>query len=189
MRIIAGRWRGHAIRAPKGRAVRPTSDRVREAWMGALHQRLAGARVLDLFAGTGALGLEALSRGASHVQFVDRARGACALIERNIRILEAESWVKVVHADAFKHLTHVEPGAFDIAVADPPYGLGFETQLFERFAERPFASELWVEHRTRDSVPSLPGLQQRRYGDTTLSHVFATEAEAGTVEDHLRGEE
>lgn len=146
--------------------------------MGALHQRLSGARVLDLFAGTGALGLEALSRGAVYAEFVERARSTCAVLEANIRTLGAGEATHVVYGEALKHVEGLGSGAFDLAVADPPYGKGLEAELFERFAVVPFATELWVEHRTRDRVPELPGLVQRRYGDTTLSHLFASDLAA-----------
>ncbi|NJD20716.1 MAG: 16S rRNA (guanine(966)-N(2))-methyltransferase RsmD, partial [Gemmatimonadetes bacterium] len=83
MRIIAGRWKGHRLKPLKGRDVRPTTDRVREAWMSALGGRMDGLRVLDLFAGSGALGLETLSRGAEHVVFVERSRGSLRTLEAN----------------------------------------------------------------------------------------------------------
>jgi len=146
--------------------------------MGALHHRLADARVLDLFAGTGALGLEALSRGAAYAEFVERGRSTARVLEANIRSLGAEGTTRVIHGEALKHVEKLEAQAFDLAVADPPYGKGLEVELFERFAAQPFASELWVEHRTRDPVPQLPGLVQRRYGDTTLSHLFASDLTA-----------
>lgn len=173
MRIIAGRWRGHAIKAPRGRNVRPTTDRVREAWMGSLMPRLPGAVVLDLFAGSGALGLEALSRGAEHVVFVERAKGALDALEANVAALGAREEVRIVRADALKALDRLESEHFDLAVADPPYGEGWEVRLLERFLARPFAREFWVEHRSRDPVPEDPRIEQRRYGDTTLTHLFA----------------
>ncbi len=95
MRIIAGRWRGHRIKAPRGRDVRPTTDRVREAWMSAIGGSVVGASVLDLFAGSGALGLEALSRGADRVVFVERARGALLALESNVVLLGAQEACRV----------------------------------------------------------------------------------------------
>lgn len=134
---------------------------------------MPGARVLDLFAGSGALGLEALSRGAQSVVFVERARGALESLDSNVAALGAASEVQVVRGDALRYLSRLTGVDFDIALADPPYGQGIEEALLERFLERPFAKELWVEHRTRDPVPDDPRLEQRRYGDTTLTHVFA----------------
>jgi 16S rRNA (guanine966-N2)-methyltransferase len=178
VRIIAGDWRGRRIKAPAGRNVRPTTDRVREAWMSALGGRLDGLTVLDLFAGSGALGLEALSRGAEHATFVEIARQSVASLEDNVRVLDARARTTVVKGDALKYVRRLGPQAFDLALADPPYGEGHAAALLERFAEVPFARELWVEHRTGEPVPGLPGLRQRRYGDTTLSSVSADAAGA-----------
>ena len=171
MRIIAGDWGGRRIKAPGGRTVRPTTDRVREAWMSALGGRLDGLSVLDLFAGSGALGLEALSRGARHATFVELARESLRSLDGNVRTLNAGARTTVVRGDALKYLQRLAPGAFDLALADPPYDAGHVAALFERFAEVPFARALWVEHRTGEPVPGVPGLVQRRYGDTTLSWV------------------
>ena len=180
MRIIAGDWGGRRIKAPAGRDVRPTTDRVREAWMSALGGRLDGLTVLDLFAGSGALGLEALSRGAAHATFVEIARQSLASLGDNLRTLDAEARATVVKGDALKYALRLGPLAFDVALADPPYGQGHAAALLERFAQVPFARELWVEHRTGEAVPELPGLRQRRYGDTTISSVAAAAADADT---------
>lgn len=169
MRIIAGRWRGHALKAPRGGRVRPTTDRIREAWMAALGPRLGGARVLDLFAGSGALGLEALSRGGREVVFVEKAGAAVKLLEANIRHLGAREECTVIRKDALTWARRLEPGAFDVALADPPYDRGFARTLLELFHQEGFARELWVEHRSDETMPELEGLRQRRYGDTTLS--------------------
>lgn len=174
MRIIAGEWRGRRLKAPPGRDVRPTTDRVREAWMSALGPSIPGARVLDLFSGSGALGLECLSRGAAHVVFVERARGGLKAIEENVGLLGCRDRVQVVQADALRYLRGLAPGAFDLALADPPYGQGLAAQLVEAFAVTPFARELWVEHRVTDAVPELPGIRQRRYGDTVLTTLTPT---------------
>jgi 16S rRNA (guanine966-N2)-methyltransferase len=175
MRIIAGRWKGHAIKTLKGPKVRPTTDRVREAWMAALGESLEAARVVDLFAGSGALGLESLSRGAAEVVFVERARSAVATIRANISRLGAEEWCRVVQADAFAFLRREGSEPFDLALADPPYGQGLAQKLLELLIQRGFARELWVEHRSGEVLPTLPGLRQRRYGDTTISILTRTE--------------
>lgn len=169
MRIIAGRWRGRRLRPLKGRGTRPTTDRVRESWMAALGADLQDARVLDLFSGSGALGLEALSRGAQHVTFVEKARGPLSTLQENIRILDAGPWVRVVRGDAMPFVRRLDEGAFHLALADPPYDGPFASQLLSLFSEKPFARVLWVEHRSNEPMPALPGLTQRRYGDTTLS--------------------
>lgn len=171
MRIIAGRWRGHRLKGLKGKGVRPTTDRVREAWMASLGVELEGARILDLFAGSGALGLEALSRGAREVVFVERARGALATLQANVRLLGAEDECRVVRGDAMAYARGLEPGAFELALADPPYDRGLAGGLVELFRARAFADALWVEHRTAEIIPAQEGLRQRRYGDTTITIV------------------
>ncbi|TVP55010.1 MAG: 16S rRNA (guanine(966)-N(2))-methyltransferase RsmD [Gemmatimonadales bacterium] len=167
-RIIAGEWRGRRIHAPAGREVRPTTDRIREAWMSSLHPALPGARVLDLFAGSGALGLECLSRGAAEVVFVEQSRPVVDTLRRNIGVLGAEPRCRVVTGDVFRELTRLPP-AFDMALADPPYGEGLAVRLVEHFAQAPFAAELWLEHSRAEVLPALPIQRQRRYGDTLLS--------------------
>lgn len=173
MRIVGGEWGGRRITAPPGRDVRPTTDRVREAWMSALGGRFDGLAVLDLFAGSGALGLEMLSRGAAHATFVEIARASLRCLEENVAALGAGERSTVVKGDAVKYASRLPPGAFDLALADPPYGQGHAATLLERFAREPFARELWVEHRTGEPLPGLPGLRNRRYGDTTLTSVSA----------------
>ena len=173
MRLIAGRWKGHGLKPPKGRHVRPTTDRIREAWMSALGARLTDARVLDLFAGSGALGLEALSRGAREVVFVEKAGSALKVLRANIERLDAGEECRVVRADAVAYVDRLEEGAFDLVLADPPYGRGLAAGLVARFRKAPFARELWVEHRTDEDLPEVPGLEHRRYGDTTLTIMVA----------------
>jgi len=128
---------------------------------------------LDLFAGSGALGFEALSRGAERVVFVERARGALATIRANADLLGAASDVDIRSGDAMQYVSRLSAGSFDLALADPPYGKGFAASLIEHFEVTAFASQLWVEHRTTDVTPDLPGLRQRRYGDTLISIVEA----------------
>ena len=175
MRIIAGRWRGHTIAAPPGTKTRPTTDRVREAWMSALQLDIPGARVLDLFAGSGALGLEALSRGADRVTFVEKASGPLRALQGNVQKLHAGDAVEVVRGDALKYANGLDAGAFDIAFADPPYGTGAAEGLAEIFLERRFAQQLWIEHRAGDPLPAAQGAETRRYGDTALTFIPAPE--------------
>ena len=175
MRIIAGRWRGHSIAAPPGDRTRPTTDRVREAWMSMMQTAIPGARVLDLFAGSGGLGLEALSRGARHATFVERSGGVLRTLRSNIQKLGAEVETSVVKADALEFLETVEPGQYDIVLADPPYGSGEAAALVRLFLRRPFADMLWVEHRVNDPLPEAPGSESRRYGDTLITRYFAPE--------------
>lgn len=169
MRIIAGQWRGRRLQPLKGKGVRPTTDRVRESWMAALGDAVMEARILDLFAGSGALGLEALSRGALQVTFVEKTRGALQALQGNVEALGAGDRCHVVRGDAMAFVRRLGPSDFDLVLADPPYDTRFATELLMLFANKPFARAIWVEHRSKEPVPSLPGLRQRRYGDTTLS--------------------
>jgi len=173
MRIIAGEWGGRQIRAPKGKGTRPTADRVREAWMSAMGPSIPGARVLDLFAGSGALGLECLSRGAREVVFVERARSALRVLRANIEELEAHHRCRVVVGDALTLAGSLEPGAFDLAVADPSYDSGDAGRLVELFRRTPFAGQLWLEHRSRDPIAEGGGGRTRSYGDTALTTLDA----------------
>ncbi len=168
VRIIAGRWKSRRLRSPRGRDVRPTTDRVREAWMSALGGSVSGATVLDLFAGSGALGLESLSRGAESVIFVDRARSSVNVIRHNVELLGAQNDAEIVCEDVFRYLQRFE-GLFDIALADPPYEGGDASALVKRFEGRPFAKELWLEHPVRELLSLPEGAKTRRYGDTALT--------------------
>lgn len=168
MRIIAGRWKGHRLKPLKGRDVRPTIDRVREAWMSALGPRIVDATVLDLFAGSGALGLEALSRGASSVVMVETGRRALSVIRGNVELLGAGAECTVVAHDVFRFLSRLDERV-DIAFADPPYRTGDAARLIERYLDDAFANELWLEHPVREDLPLPAGVRTRRYGDTALT--------------------
>ena len=150
--------------------------------MSALGGRLDGLTVLDLFAGSGALGLEALSRGAAHATFVEIGRASLRSLEDNLRLLNASELATVVKGDVLKYVRRLPPGAFDLTLADPPYGEGHAAALLERFREVAFARALWVEHRTAEPLPELPGLRQRRYGDTTLTSVVPPDEASATRE-------
>jgi 16S rRNA (guanine966-N2)-methyltransferase len=175
MRIVAGEWGGRRIEAPPERGTRPTTDRVREAWMSALAAELTGARVLDLFAGSGALGLEALSRGASHATFVENAPAALRVLRANLTALGATDRGTVVRTDALRYAADLPEGSFDLAFADPPYEKGFADALVRHWLERPFARILTVERRRSDPVPEVPGAREKRYGDTILTFYIAAE--------------
>ena len=166
MRIVSGRWRGRTIKAPPDDRVRPTADRVREAWMSILQYDIPGARVLDLFAGSGALGLEALSRGAASVDFVELAARSLRAIRDNAAALGAGTEAVIHRGDALRFVETLPPLAYDIAFADPPYGLGLAARLAERWRERPFSRILSVEHEAREAIP---GGDTRRYGDTAVT--------------------
>lgn len=169
MRIIAGEFRGRTLRPPPDRRTRPTADRVREAWFSILGEDVVGARVVDLFAGSGTLGLEALSRGASVVEFVERGRRALAVLRANIAALDAEDRVRVHRGDALQFAEALAADAFDIAVADPPYAGDGARRLVASFTGHPFARILAVEHHSRDDVG---GDETRRYGDAALTFCY-----------------
>jgi 16S rRNA (guanine966-N2)-methyltransferase len=167
MRIVAGQWRGRRIKAPAGDKVRPTADRVREAWMSIVHPHLVGASVLDLFAGSGALGLEALSRGAVRAVFVEIAPSSLRALHENIAALGAAEAAIVRRADVLRFVETLPRDAFDVAFADPPYGHGTATRLAERWQETPFARILGIEHRYGEPMPR--GGDSRRYGSTAVT--------------------
>lgn len=174
MRIIAGRWRGRIIEAPPGRKTRPTSDRVREAWMSAMQLEIPDSKVLDLYAGSGALGLELLSRGAEHVTFVERANPALRTLKANaVKLGVTDDEFTLIRGDAIEYAANLPKLAFDLAVADPPYHQGFAAELLQLFAQRPFARWFWVEHATTETLPELERLTTRQYGDTALTSIMA----------------
>ena len=168
MRIIAGRWRGRKLVAPEGLATRPTADRVREALFSMLQSRLGsfeGLRVADLFAGSGALGLEALSRGAAHCTFVDSDRSAVAAIRANVAALGAEAEVR---QGAAEHARLADP--IDLAFLDPPYG----TALFApALAALPLAPGGWASVETaRGEEVAVEGFEneaERIYGKAKIT--------------------
>ena len=139
--------------------------------MSILAPRLEGALVLDLFAGSGALGLEAISRGAASAVFVERGAPALDLIRRNVEELGVADRTRIVRADAMRFALELGSGAYDIALADPPYATDFAARLVEAFRRTPFASILAVEHEARTP---LEGDDTRRYGDTAITFCHAT---------------
>ena len=166
MRIVAGEFGGRRLVVPRDGRVRPTADRVREAWMSILAPELAGARVLDLFAGSGALGLEALSRGAASATFVELAPSSLEALKANIEALGVAHRVTVRRGDALRFVQALEPGAFDVAFADPPYSADAADRLATLFRATPFARILSVEH---PSDRRVEGDETRRYGDTAVT--------------------
>lgn len=167
MRIIAGQWRGRRIAAPPGKDVRPTLDRVREAWMSIVQPYLVGAEVVDLFSGSGALGLEALSRGAKVAHLVERHAKTFAVLQENVVTLGAGSAAVLHRQDAFTFLREGGEGGFDVAFADPPYGGDDAVKLATLWLTKPFAKLLGIEH---DSRLALPGSHDaRKYGTAAIS--------------------
>ncbi len=169
MRVVAGTFKGRRLTAPRGTRTRPTADRVREALFSMLGD-VGAARVLDLYAGSGALGIEALSRGADSVVFVERDHQALAAIERNLAAVGAEA--TVVRQDVLRFLTHAD-GAFDLVFCDPPYdsAAGLAGPLAEHLPA--FCAEdarIVTESDKRNPlVLPFPLLVERAYGDTRIA--------------------
>ena len=172
MRVIAGTYGGRALKAPPGAATRPTSDRVREALFSILGDRVHAARVLDLFAGSGALGLEALSRGAAGVTFVDDAPVAIRAVKANLAALDATATVRQTDALRFLAAASGDGAQYDLVFLDPPY------RLAERLARplsealpavlAPGAVAVAESDRRAPLALDLPLHDERRYGDTLI---------------------
>jgi 16S rRNA (guanine966-N2)-methyltransferase len=166
MRIVAGEFGGRRLVVPRDGRVRPTADRVREAWMSIVAPELPGARVLDLFAGSGALGLEALSRGATHATFVELAPASLEALRGNIDALGVGERATVRRGDALRFVQGLDAGAYDVAFADPPYNVDAADRLVALFRVTPFARILSIEH---PADRRLAGDDTRRYGDTAVT--------------------
>jgi 16S rRNA (guanine966-N2)-methyltransferase len=171
VRIVAGEFGGRRLLVPRDGRVRPTADRVREAWMSILAPELPGARVLDLFAGSGALGLEALSRGATHATFVELAPASLEALRGNIEAFGVAERVTVRRGDALRFAQGLGAGEYDVAFADPPYTADAADRLVALFRATPFARILSVEHPADRRVE---GDQTRRYGDTAVTFCRAS---------------
>lgn len=178
MRIIAGEYRGRVLKSPSDTRTRPTSDRLRETLFNILAPRIIGARFLDLCAGTGAVGIEALSRGASFVTFVDLSRKMYSLIETNLKLCRAEKeHYEIVLSDATDFLKREQTNYWDIVFYDPPYQDDY-IPVLSLFAESDFSSInddslLIVEHNHKKFLPdNLNQLMRSRIvkqGDSNLS--------------------
>ncbi|HZS34585.1 MAG TPA: 16S rRNA (guanine(966)-N(2))-methyltransferase RsmD [Methylomirabilota bacterium] len=189
MRIIGGRDRGRRLRAPRGFRTRPTGERVREALFDILGPAVVGARALDLFAGSGAVGLEALSRGAARVVFVERDPAALRALRANLAALGASREAARVVADdvvaALGELGRLE-APFDLVFLDPPYTSGLAARALAALGPagvcRPGA-EVVVQHSTRSPLPAVSGLlghrRARRFGDTALTFLRVAEYTPG----------
>jgi len=170
IRVIAGEFGGRRLKTPVGDKTRPTADRVREAWFNILQRPVRSARVLDQFAGSGALGLEALSRGAATADFVENHRAALAALKANITALKVTDRVTVHRKDAMKFAETLRPGQYDVAFADPPYAGDDPARLVALFRLNPFARILSIEHA---AARLIPGDDTRRYGDTAVTFIYA----------------
>jgi 16S rRNA (guanine966-N2)-methyltransferase len=179
LRITSGELGGRRIKAPprRNRDLRPTTEKVREAIFSLLGESVEGARVLDLFCGTGALGIEAISRGAARATFVD---SDSALVRANVEALELAERIEVVRADATRYLDRAPVHGFDLVLCDPPYGLVSDLNeklgpLFRR-ALAP-GGRVMIETSVKSPLDvRLPLITERAYGDT-LVRIHAGEAE------------
>jgi 16S rRNA (guanine966-N2)-methyltransferase len=174
MRVIAGTFKGRCIDAPTWEGLRPTSDKLRETLFNVLAARIQGARVLDGFAGTGAVGIEALSRGAAHVAFVERDPRAVALIEANLRRCGVADRYAIIRARFAGREQSAGAESFDVIFLDPPYGAGELLSAID--AAEPLVQAdtlLIVEHAKRDAAPESRGALVRTRlltsGDSALA--------------------
>jgi 16S rRNA (guanine966-N2)-methyltransferase len=181
VRIIAGQYRGRVLKSPPSMQIRPTSDRLRETLFNVLAPRIAGARFLDLCAGSGAVGIEALSRGAAHATFVDKSRKMCGLVEANLDLCGVpEDETEVVLAEAVEFLRRAVARAgetrWDIAFFDPPYAIDYLPVLALFGSGAILEAEdglLVVEHHHKNEMKDEVGALHRwrilKQGDSCLS--------------------
>ncbi len=176
VRLTGGTLRGRLVKVPRGLATRPTAARVREAIFNILRDRITGARACDLFAGSGLLGLEALSRGAASCVFVERRAAAAKIIRENLQQLGLEGKGRVIVGNAVAVLSRLtEQGPFDIVFADPPYEKGYVktvVSLFARYELLAPTGVLVIEHGPGEVPEVEEGIalvESRRYGQTQVS--------------------
>lgn len=177
MRIIAGRWKGRPLASLKGFNTRPTSDRVKESIFNIIQSYIPESVVLDLFAGTGNLGLEALSRGCRRAIFVEKSSRAIEVLDKNRTSLEYCHKSKIVRRDALGAIKRLSGNEkFDIIFADPPYGMGLEIPVLEAIATGDLLNQkgiIVLEHHAGefqpDQVGNLKKSETRKYGNTCIS--------------------
>jgi 16S rRNA (guanine966-N2)-methyltransferase len=178
MRIIAGNYKGRRLKTLEGIRVRPTSDRLRETLFNVLSPRIEGANFADICAGSGAIGIEALSRGAAHVTFIESSRKAAALIGENLRLCEIKEGVHVINRDALTALKYLasRDQTFDIVFFDPPYNSEIHSPVLWQLAKNNVLAEngiVIVEHRRQSLLtPNYDHLRPYReivQGDSVLT--------------------
>jgi 16S rRNA (guanine966-N2)-methyltransferase len=179
MRVIAGTARGVRLTAPRGTATRPITDRVKETLFAILADRVPGARVIDLYAGSGAIGIEALSRGAERVDFVERDRSALAALRDNLERTHFGDAAAVHAVDVERFLAAAE-GPWDLAVLDPPYEVrAIVAPLRALVPHLAPGASVAIKHFWRAETPEVTGLalsRQRRFGETMLTFLEAPDA-------------
>lgn len=175
MRVIAGKYRGRTLKSPKHEGIRPTADRVKEAMFNILGARIQGAAFLDLFAGTGGIAIEAISRGAASAILADQSYSSIKLIRQNIKILDSDEKVRVLHLsyDRAIDLLAKERIQFDLVFLDPPFEAGILTQAVKRILERNLLKDegIIIAEYPRKFYLDVPDLQgeTRNYGDICLT--------------------
>ena len=167
MRIVGGKLAGRDLTSPNDFRVRPTAEHVRGALLDALAAELPGARVLDLFAGTGALGLEALSRGARSADFVETRPASLHALKANIVALRMRERTRVFKRDALPFAAALREGSYDIAFVDPPYGSRMLDRVIERWQQSRFARVLVAEHAAEHALPSSG--ERREFEQTAVT--------------------
>jgi 16S rRNA (guanine966-N2)-methyltransferase len=192
MRIISGDFRGRKLIQIKGNDIRPTSDRVREAVFNILGQKVRDARVLDLFAGTGALGLESLSRGAKQAVFVDAALTSCAVIQKNIALCEIAQKALTVHHDiiALPIPNALKADPFDLIFMDPPYGKGHVEATLEKpgfmdllAPEGIIITEQSFKESLAEPFNGLDIYRKKKYSKTFISFLRRTLIDKGPADN------
>lgn len=173
MRIITGSCRGRKLRTLEGQAVRPTPDRIKEALFNILQFDVEGRVFLDLFAGSGQIGLEALSRGAARAVFVDQAKASCAVVAENVKTTGFEEQAQIVNADYAAFLLR-GAGPFDIAFLDPPYRTGILEKALSAVAPQMSRGGIVIcEHPADEVLPDAAGgfvrTREYRYGKILLT--------------------
>ena len=167
MRIVGGKFAGRDLTSPNDFRVRPTAENVRAALLDLLAADVKGARVLDLFAGTGALGLEAISRGAQSADFVEIRPSSLHALRANIAVLRLRDRVRVFKKDALPFAAAIEPGSYEIAFVDPPYESKMLDRVIGTWRENKFSTILAVEHATRHKLPR--GDRTRMFEDSSVT--------------------
>lgn len=175
MRVIAGKYKGRKLSPPSGKNIRPTTDKVKEALFSMLANEIQGSRFLDLFAGTGGIGIEALSRGAEECVFCDISRESLKLLKDNITHCGIEEGARICAGDYKKNLMSIDE-KFDIIFLDPPYGTGMLNECFRLIGEHGLLDEnglIIAEHRKEEEMPDdmygFTKLKERKYGIVKLT--------------------
>jgi 16S rRNA (guanine966-N2)-methyltransferase len=173
MRIIKGKHANRQLTSP-GRGVRPTAETARDRILDLLAEDLTGARVLDLFAGSGALGLEAISRGAKYADFVENGRSALHSLKANVAALREQRRCRIYKRDAIPFTEALEAGAYDIAFADPPYGSRKLDRVLAHWQSSKFAAILVLEHRNDHAIGTNRKKQYDFEGETRVTILRGT---------------